>query len=301
MAVAYMATINATETPGQPTGVVRVATASGVPGAATDWTVGEVLSKAIPCRFELCPEGAACVEDGMCMAETSDCGECGSDEACVGGSCSAIFTEDWVQAHPEAVGLYASLAETSTGLGLVWYDRTEGNLWGSAEDGGTWGEPFLIDGYGVGDSFIGDSGIGASLAVDASDVWHVTYVDGAEENLRYARVEGGTVTTEIVDNGTTDGSTMHDDGRHLIGDDSAVVVTDGGEVRVAYQDATAGRAMFARRGGDGSWTLSVADEGDFSGFFTDQVLVGGTSFVATWWRNDSEDARGNGVRVVSID
>lgn len=301
VAVAYMAVINATETPGQPTGVVRVATASGVPAGASDWTVGEVLSKAIPCRFELCPDGAACVETGMCMTTGSDCGECGSDEACVGGSCQATFTEDWVQAHPEAVGLYASLAETSTGLGLVWYDRTEGNLWGSAESGGTWGEPFLIDGYGVGDSFIGDSGIGASLAVDASDVWHVTYVDGAEENLRYARIEGGTVETEIVDNGTTDGTTMHDDGRHLIGDDSAVVVTDGGEVRVAYQDATAGRAMFARRGGDGSWTLSVADEGDFSGYFTDQVLVGGTSFVATWWRNDSEDSRGNGVRVVSID
>ncbi len=301
VAVAYMAVIDASETPGQPTGVVRVATASGVPAAAGDWTVGEVLSKAIPCRFELCPDGAACVETGMCMAETSDCGECGSDEACVGGSCQAIFTEDWVQAHPEAVGLYASLAESSTGLALVWYDRTEGNIWGSAESGGTWGEPFLIDGYGVGDSFIGDSGIGASLAVDASDVWHVTYVDGAEENLRYARIEGGTVEAEIVDNGTTDGTTMHDDGRHLIGDDSAVVVTDGGEVRVAYQDATAGRAMFARRGGDGSWTLSIADEGDFSGFFTDQVLVGGTSFVATWWRNDSEADRGNGVRVVSID
>ncbi len=301
VAVSYMAVTNATATPGRPTGIVRVATASGVPASAADWTVSEVLSKEIPCRFELCPEGAVCAEDGQCQMESGDCGECASDEACIGGSCTATFTDDWVQAYPESVGLYTSLAEASTGLALVWYDRTEGNIWGASESGGTWAEPFLIDGYGVGDALIGDSGIGASLAVDASDVWHVTYVDGAEENLRYSRIEGGTVTSEIVDNGTSDGTMMHDDGRHLIGDDSAVVVTDGGEVRVAYQDATAGRAMFARRGGDGTWTLSIADEGDFTGFFTDQVLVGGTSFVATWWRNDSEDNRGNGVRVVSID
>ena len=300
VAVSYLVTNVATATPGKPTSAIKVATASGVPGGATDWTITEVYSAEIPCRFALCPEGVACVEDGTCQMEGTGC-DCASDEACIEGSCRATFTDDWVEAYPEAVGLYTSLANTSAGLGVVWYDRTAGNIWGSAFDGSTWGTPFLIDGYEVGEAFIGDSGVGASLAVDSADVWHVTYVDGAEETLRYARIEGGTVTTEVVDNGTTDGTTMHDDGRHLVGDDSSIVVTDGGEVRVAYQDATAGRAMFARRGGDGTWTLSVVDEDDVTGFFTSQVVIGTTSYVATWWRNDSSDNRGNGVRVVSID
>ena len=302
VAVAYMALGPATETPGQPTGTVRVASASGVPTGATDWTVTEVTSKPVPCRAGLCTGDAACREDGQCVAPSGDCMDaCADDEACFGGSCGAIFADGFIEAYPEATGLYASLATTSTGLALVWYDRTEGNIRGAAFDGSAWGEPFLIDGYGALDSFIGDSGVGASLFVDAADVWHVTYVDGAEETLRYARIEGGTVTTEVIDNGTTDGTTVHDDGRHIVGDDSAVLVTDGGEVRVAYQDATAGRAMFARRGGD-SWTISVADEGPgFSGFFTDQVIIGGTSFVAHWWRNDGDGSRANGVNIVSIE
>ena len=234
VAVAYMATTAATEAPGQPMGIVRVASASGTPTGATDWTITEVFSKAIPCRAELCGSGV-CREDGQCIAESGDCMDaCASDEACFEGSCGTIFDEDYVEAYPEAIGLYASLATTSTGLGVVWYDRNEGNLYGAAFDGSSWAEPFLVDGYGVSDLGIGDSGLAASLVVDAADVWHVTYVDGAEENLRYARIEGGAVMTEIVDNGTSDGTTMHSDGRHIIGDDSAVAVTDGGEVRVAY-------------------------------------------------------------------
>ena len=304
-AIAYMATNAAAASGVRPTGDVRVARASGEPSGASDWTITTVTTKDIPCRAALCPSSAICVAAGDCTTASGECeGGCATDEACVAGTCAPVIGDDWVEAYPEAVGLYAALATSSDGLALVYYDRTEGNIYGAALTGSTWDDPFLIGGYALGEPFVGDSGIGASLTVDGSDVWHVTYVDGAEETLRYARVENGAVDlSEVVDNGTTDGTTMHEDGRHLVGDDSTVAVTSGGEVRVAYQDATAGAAMFARRGGDGEWTVELLDDEDFTGFFTSQVIVGGSSFVATWWRNDSADEanRGNGVRIFTID
>lgn len=287
VAVAYLGINPPASLPGRPTSEVRVATASGTPAGPTDWTIARVGTAEFDCRPQFCPEGAACLESGECVASPGD---------------EPVLPDPYVEDRPPAVGLFPRLATTAGGLALVYYDRANGNLMGAEFDGSAWGAPFLIDGYGVGDPDVGDSGIGASLVVDAAGTWHVTYVDGAEETLRYARVaDGAVMSTEIVDDGTTDGTSPHPDGRHIVGDDSSLVVTDGGELRVAYQDATSQRAMFARSAGDGTWAIQVLDGEDSAGYFTRQVLLGTTSFVAHWWRREARGMSTNGVRIANVD
>ncbi|MEM9068982.1 MAG: MYXO-CTERM sorting domain-containing protein [Myxococcota bacterium] len=288
VAVAYLGVNPPAALPGRPTSEVRVATAPGVPSGPTAWTVTRIGTGEFDCRPQFCPDGASCLEDGMCVADPGD---------------AEPLDDPFIEDRPPAIGLFPSIATTTSGMALVYYDRSAGNILGAEFDGAAWGTPFLIDGFGIGDPDVGDSGIGASLAVDAGGNWHVTYVDGAEETLRYARIEtGGIVATrEIIDDGTTDGTTPHSDGRHIVGDDSSLVVTDGGELRVAYQDATAQTAVFARSSGDGTWAISVLDANDSAGYFTSQVLVGTTSFVAHWWRQQMRSMPGNGVRVADID
>lgn len=305
LSVSYLTITPAASLPGRPTSSVRVATASGSPTSAAGWTSTEVASGEIPCRPQYCPEGSVCTVDGECAMDGAGCAEdCGSGAACVASACVDVLDDPWVEDHPVAIGLYSRLAITSTGLALVYYDRTAGDLYGAAFDGTAWGTPFLIDGYSrplnpsTPLDVAGDSGIGASLVVDDAGTWHVTYVDGAEERLRYAQVQAGAVTLlETIDDGATDGTAPHPDGRHIVGDDSSVSVTSTGEVRVAYQDATAQRALLARRV-EGAWTIAIVDMEDSTGYWTRQALTGTTSQVAYWWRNTDGD---NGVRVSSAE
>ena len=297
--VAYMR-IEPPAANGKPTSGVYVAqAANAAPGDPTEWTITEVTSGEMMCRPQFCGTGQRCLENGECVTPSTDCAACADTEACVAGACAAALADPWVEDLPPAIGLHISLARTAAGLGLVYYDRNAGNLRGVANDGTSWGAPFLIDGYAAGSPFIGDSGIGASLFVDATGKWHVSYVDGAEEQLKYARISGTTVEVkELVDDGATDGTTPNPDGRHIVGDDSSVVVTDGGEVRIAYQDATSQRVMFATRAAAGGWTVAVLDAMDSTGYFVDQVLLANTSYIATWWRRE-QGTRANGVRVLN--
>jgi hypothetical protein len=114
----------------------------------------------------------------------------------------------------------------------------------------------------------------------------------------YARIEGGVVTAETVDDGSTDGTAPNPDGRHIVGDDSSIVVSEGGEIRIAYQDATVQRAMIARRPvSGGAWTLSIFDAEDSTGYWIEQALLGSTSVIATYYRTAGE----GGVRVFNVD
>lgn len=284
LAAAYLAVMEPASLPGRPTSEVRVATA---PAGGASWTIARVGTAEIDCRPQFCPEGASCLENGQCVADPGD---------------DTPLDDPFIEDRPPAIGLFTRIAATPDGnLALVYYDRAAGNIMGSAFDGAAWGAPFLIDGYGAGDPDVGDCGVGASLAVDDAGTWHVSYVDGAEETLRYARVEGTTPTTMIVDDGSTDGTNPHPDGRHIVGDDSSIVVTGSGEIRIAYQDATSQRAILARGPGDGTWAIQIVDMDDSAGYFTTQQLVGTTSFVAHWWRQQMRDMLGNGVRVSAVD
>jgi hypothetical protein len=300
-AIAYLRVEPAADMSGRVRSAVRVATASSaMPGATSDWTSTEVGGLDVNCRPEFCAEGQACLETGSCVTPATDCSPaCGDEEACFAGSCQAALPDPYIEDLFPGRGLYAQLAVAGSGLALTFYDRSEGNLYGAAFDGTAWGAPFLIDGYGR--SGAGDSGIGSSLFVDAMGVWHVSYVDGTDEGVRYAQVSAGAVTVrELVDDGTTDGSTPNPDGRHVVGDDSSVFVTASGEVRIAYQDATAHRLMVARRSGT-SWTSRILDEEDHTGFWIEQAGSDSGSRVATWWRRQMGRNTIDGVRVLSAD
>jgi hypothetical protein len=289
---------------GQVQSGVRVAVASSsMPAAASDWTITRIHDQPSPCRPALCGMGQACLASGTCVTPaTSGCPMCGANTVCVAGMCQPSLPANYVEDYLPAHGLYPQLVRGPSGLALVYYDRTEGNLYGVQQSGSMWGTPFLIDGYGRGMPYVGDSGIGASLFIDAMGTWHVTYVDGAEEALRYAQVSGGTVTVrETIDDGSTsDGMMAYTDGRHIVGDDSSVVVMPSGEVRVAYQDATAEHTMIARRDAMGHWTHAVLDPMAHNGFWVEQEISGTNSYVASWWLNRMGATVTNGVRVTMV-
>jgi hypothetical protein len=303
--IAYLKIEPSTITPGRQTASLMAAhSTSPSPSGPPDFAASTIASVEMNCRPQFCAMGEVCLESGTCVAPSSDCAPaCMSDQACVAGACQAALPDPFVEDVLPATGLHNALVATSTGLALVFYDRTSGNIYGTSHDGAAWAPPFLIDGYGRMEPTTGDSGIGASLFVDSAGTWHVSYVDGAEETLRYASVTAGTVGPRVVvDDGSTDGTMPHADGRHVIGDDSSIVVTETGEIRIVYQDSSAHRAMLARRPvGGGPWTISVLDGMDHTGFWTEQVLVGGTSYVATWWRNEMGDDPTNGVRVLTVE
>ena len=91
----------------------------------------------------------------------------------------------------------------------------------------------------------------------------------------------------------------------MVGDDSAITVTDSGEVHVAYQDATSGQLRWAvgtpsAAGGGHDWTaksLAVEDQ-SFAGAFNHILQVNGATQVATWWRKGKPLTVGD-VKLVS--
>ncbi len=307
--VSYLRMAEDPMTAGQIRGSVMVAMANTLnPSNPTDWTITEVASGPMSCRPELCGGGlgTACLESGLCVSTTSDCATaCGAGEACFMGSCQASLEAGFVEDLPPAYGLYTSLAETPTGLAVVFYDRTSGNVFGASYDGTAWGTPFHIDGYQLGDPNVGDSGQGADLAVDSAGLWHVVYIDGAEETLRYAQVQsdGTVVSREIVDDGSTsDGTMRFTDGRHIIGDDASIVVDAGGGVRVIYQDATTQDAVEAVRGaGGGAWTIRRFDTQGSTGYWLEQQLLGTSAYAVTFWRERMRRTMSSGVRVTTLD
>lgn len=309
-AVAYNCVGPKTDAPGVIEGTMLVAIAnSATPSVRADWDIRILQRNDMACRPQFCATGEQCFESGACAAPSSDCSAaCASGTACHNGTCEATLASPFVEDLPSATGLFASLQSTSTGLGVAFYNRGTGNLYGAAYDGASWGTPFLIDGYLNAPS--GDCGIGTSLFVDESGGWHVSYVDGSEELLKYRYVEPGATDgfasqPILVDDGSSDGAAPFTDGRHVMGDDSSIAVTPAGEVRIVYQDATTGRAMMATRAPSASpttpWSRTVIDSTDHTGYFLEQSLVGGSSYIATWWRREGTGSMGaNGVRLINI-
>jgi MYXO-CTERM domain-containing protein len=281
-------------------GSVRVATAaSATPTSAADWALAVVTEKTVACRPSFCAEGETCLEDGNCVTETEDCEDCGGDEVCANGTCELALGEKFVDDWAPTVGLYASLVRTSSGFALVYYDRTDGSLYGARFEGNAWSAPFLIDGYALGTPNSSDSGVGASLAVDAEDTWHVVYVDGTNEALKYARVVGTDAAVSTIDEGTDNGLETYADGRHVVGDDASIAVLSDGTLQVIYQDATSLTTLRATNTGEG-WSRSVLDETDHGGYWPAQLPgADATSTVVFWWRGAGAD-RAFGVRAVTL-
>ena len=267
--------------PGRPIAYARVATGSG-DFSNGNWAFTNVHSITIDCRPEHCPVGSECSASGPCMNSPSD-------------SLGRSFVED----VPLATGLYNQLARTPTGLALVFYSRASGDLFGAAFNGNAWGTPFLIDGFGRAGPNPGDSGLSASLFVDGS-TWHVTYVNGTDESLEYARIDGGNIVRERIDDGTRDEFGLHRDGRHLVGDDSSVVAMGNGEIRVIYQDSTVQHTIVAFRSPNGGWSHRTLDAFDRNGYWLKQISMGSDTFAVGWWHSPTYDEKRHRVRADSL-
>jgi hypothetical protein len=289
---------------------VRVARGkSATPGGDADWSFEDVyVNPATPCRASNCDTGTKCSSvSGKCEAGVTGCTPpCSSTQECLpaagGPACTAILTNAQVDAYPTASGLYVAAAfdPAKKDLGLVFYDRLRGNLWAAAKAGGAWA-PKLVDGQN-GDNpgtDTGDVGIGASLAIDKAGDYHVAYVDGLKEGVKYLKLAGGTTpdaaSSGIVDDGRPPGSPEPSPDGHIIGDDSSIVVSDKG-ISVAYQDATTGKLRVATRPlSGGAWAVKEvkSDDKAFAGFFSLQVTTGGKALVGNFSRTGGAKPAGD--------
>lgn len=265
--------------------------ASSADGAS--WTFEDVyVNPATPCAARYCATGNSCiVETGLCTPKAVGCDpSCSSGQACVdvgGLSCKEERTAAKLETYPEATGLYISMSADKSGLGMVFYDRVAGNLMMASKAGGSWSTAILDGESGGVDT--GDVGIGATLAIDGSGVWHVAYSNGYDESLQYLQVKDGVPgTPEVIDDGAGIEGTPFDDGRHIIGDDASIHVTAGGDIHVAYQDATTGKLHYAlgtASANGHSWAVKVIEQDGFAGAFSKIVEHQGGLRIVNWYRN----------------
>lgn len=273
---------------------VRVAKAqTESPSSKGDWALEDVaVDDKAACVPEVCASGQKCLAgdggatlDPICVATASGCGSCGDGEACVkdkAGKAVCAKTRSTVGSYANVMGAAISVAASGSGdLGVVFYDRTKGNLRAASNKGGKWTTTPTtapLDGW-TGDvtknAGTGDRGFGATLAIDPSGNWHVAYADGIKEWLLYKFVPGGDVSKAapavIVDDGTSaDGSptTAFKDGQHVVGENAQIMV-EGSNVKIAYQDSTAGTLRWAKGAGGATakFTRGVVKQDGFGGFW----------------------------------
>lgn len=184
---------------------------------------------------------------------------------------------------PEGTGIWPDLAiGPGNVLGVVFYNRTNGDLMGASYDGAAWEPAQVLAGRD------GDEGWAPSLAIDSAGVWHMSFVDGIAEDLVYMNTSGA---REVID-----GRSL---GEHwnIRGDDSSLVLLPSGEVRVAYQDATNLQLWLAVRDPSGTWTteqLMGSDLADSAteGFYISHVANGAGSVISAWFYDAQTPANG---------
>ncbi len=284
---------------GQLISKVRVATSANTsPAANKDWTFEDAATNTTtPCRAQFCPSGQKCVAaTKACTPTVNTCSPaCASGEACIdqngAGACAATFGSGKLDTYPDAIGDYVALAvDPQGGLGIAYYDRPQGALVVAYRASGMWTTL-------VADGTTGDTGIGASLFIDDAGDYHLTYVDGVSEGLKYVKVaKDKTVgAPEIIDDGLGIGATAFDDGQHLVGDDSNVVVI-AGDIHVSYQDATSGKLRYAigtPSNGAHSWAVKEIAQDSFAGAFSRVINAGGKLQLVNWWRKVALETRGD--------
>lgn len=286
---------------------VRIAKAT-TPGDGA-WTFEDAaISKNTPCRASFCGSGTACVASSQtCQPTSTGCSAaCGSGTSCVdsggGASCVEVFDNSKLDSYPDAIGGYIAVSpDGKGGFGIAYYDRPKGNLMIASKAGGAW-STLLVDGQDAMGNDTGDVGIGASLFIDEGGDWHLTYANGISEGVQYVKLTGGTTVNppEVVSDGLGAGGTPFDDGQHIVGDDSHVLVLSGGEVHVTYQDATAGTlhyAVGAPGAGTHTWTVKALTQEGFAGAFSNMVVVNNQLKLTNWWRVGGASVKGD-VRVV---
>ncbi|MCD6499543.1 MAG: hypothetical protein J7M25_14715 [Deltaproteobacteria bacterium] len=236
--------------------------ASSHPSSPTDWTITVVDQTPIPCT-NLCASDRVCdATEWHCVATDDTCdATCLPTQACVAGTCTDVLADqEWLD-HPEGIGLYVSTGRLSDGrLVAAYHDRTAGTANVALYDTGTWTTQ-VVDG----DAFT-DRGLFISMAIGSDDHIHLAYHDAVADSLLYQVLDPGLnqLTAETVDDG------LREDGQHVVGLDTKIVLDDSGAVHIFYQDGTTADLIEASRQTDGQWTLPPVQQGDPGfGFFTD--------------------------------
>ena len=290
---------------------VRYALAkNSTPDAEGDWLSPFTIARSVldgGCGG-LCGRGEACVAStNTCAQITQNCeGGCADGQACIAGVCEA--TLEIVGAggtYPEGTGLFTSQTRDLTGFPVVaWYDRTFGQLWWSRFVDAGFTEPQQLAGYGIGvETREGDMGANVDVAVDAQGNSHLCYQDGNTDSLRYLAPELG--LDEWVDDGIRE-----NDGRpwalHVVGEDCNVRVDPAGNPLIVYQDATNQDVVLARRSAEGAWSRTTLRGDEFEyrgayGFYTRARIFDATLWVSSYWWNNQDPARPDGVDVIRRD
>lgn len=254
-----------------------------------------------PCRANSCPGGSVCAKEGVCLPSVSGCtpADCGMGKACATKDAKAtcVSVASSIETYPNVFGAFISFAQNGPNRGIVVYDRPHGNLVALVNNGSKW-DRIIVDGE-TGDRAkktaidTGDTGVAASLSIDAGNVWHISYVNGIDETLRYITLTGGKPgKSQVIDDGTAVDGRPHADGKHIVGDDS-FIRADGDIITVVYQDATQGtlrRAVGTTSGATKKWDLRVvAQPNRFAGFFPQ--LVPGEDKIANFWRETDRGAK----------
>jgi hypothetical protein len=287
--------------------VARATTES--PHSAADFTFEDVaVDEDGPCRADACDAGYACLKDtGTCTKQIAGCTPACSDaQACVtkDNKATCLAKASAIATYPRGLGGYISMASGPEGLGLVAYDGYHGNLMGFIDRGKAPWERVLLDGETGSRTDktaidTGDVGMAASLAIDDNGTWHVSYVNGLDETLRYLTVaKGKPGKSEIVDDGTQVDGKPFPDGKHVVGDDSAIRV-EGDVITIYYADSSSlglRRATgTAAPGKTHSWDLgSVEQDGKWVAF--PQFVPDDDDKVAVWWRRtlpETQSVEGN--------
>lgn len=187
---------------------------------------------------------------------------------------------------PPGTGLFIDSTRASDQTPVIaYYDRLNGDLQLATFNltEGTFNPPQTLDG-----SDGSDVGLYPSVAVDADDTVHVTYVSASNDDLLYVNTIDN--LPEVVDDGYREAGTTADGlprpEFHLVGDDSSLAMTDSGPV-VAYQDATTHELLLAVRDSAGVWQYRAVagNEQDFNGaygFYISSVFDGQDLVISNW-------------------
>jgi MYXO-CTERM domain-containing protein len=185
----------------------------------------------------------------------------------------------------EGVGLFVDAAVRRDGAPvLAYYDRIHGDLRLASFDAvlGTFAEPTVL----AGDDAT-DVGWYPSVAVDADDLVHVSYLSATADDLMYVTARSA---PELVDDGRRiDGTTPEGLPKpvfHFVGDDSCVVMTNVGPV-ITYQDATTHELLVAARNNAGNWEFKAVAGAESTfvggyGFYADAAFDGQQVVISNW-------------------
>ncbi len=274
-AIAYMAAAIDDGASGKKSELRLAVASTATPASESDWTVSVLDDAAVSCAG-LCADGFACLPatastGELCTAVTTDCpAECADDQACIGGTCTAIVPTPAAHDLPGGTGLFARLGYLPDGRAVVvYYDRSVGDLMMQLNETG-WSAVPLDAAAGT------DTGMHAAMAIDGAGTVHVAYQDALGDRLLYVSWAGGTAgPIEVVDDGTRAG-----DRTHPVGAGAAVLALGGGPA-IAYQDGASSDLLVARRG-ETVWTREDLLVGaTLDGFYT-AGATGGRTLISSY-------------------